>query len=60
MSNLNGKALTTGSKISELTNLFQMSEHITDIGCWKHIPNITMIQENTKPVTATTAKTKSL
>lgn len=60
MSNLNGKALTTGSKISELMNLFQISEHISDIGCARPGQNITRIQENAKPMTTMTTKIKSL
>lgn len=44
-------------------NLFQISEHITDLGCGMRRQNITMIQENAKPMTAmsiqTTANTHS-
>lgn len=59
MFHLNWKALTTESRKSELMNLFQICEHVIDIGCAKHRQNTTTIRDNAKPTTAMTT-TKSL
>ena len=48
-----------GSKLSELMNLFQISEHITDIVCAKHWQNVTTIKENADPVAAMTTRKSS-